>query len=137
MVEGFIPNAHAVAHKFDGSDPLDLTGYLRANVVLVASLADFPTPVANVITLADNTSYEISGTIDISPNRIVCGTKNIIRGLDRSNDILTSNTAGALITCDSSSVVKTIVTFDRLTLTALVHQLHEHERQPVACHHRM
>lgn len=42
----------------------------------VQSLADFPVPVANIITLDDNAAYLINGNVDISPNRIVCGIRN-------------------------------------------------------------
>lgn len=90
---------------------------LRTNYVVVKSLSDFPTPSGGVITLADDTSYELNGTVDISTNRIVCGTRNIIRGLDRSNDKLVSTTTGALITCDSTTVAKTIVTLEGCSLT--------------------
>lgn len=86
--------------------------------VPVSSLADFPTPSGGIITLADNTSYEIIGTVDISPNRIVAGVRNLLTGVDRFNDKLISDTTGALLTCDSSSVVKSSFSVQSLTLQA-------------------
>lgn len=88
----------------------------RAGFVIVRSLSDLPTPVSNVISLANNTIYEINGTVDIGANRIVCGIKNTLRGVDRTSDGLTSSTTGALISSDSSSVAKIALTCSDLTL---------------------
>lgn len=64
----------------------------------VSSLADFPAPVAGVITLADDSSYSISGAVDVSPNRFVCGTRVGINGTNRVNDRLLTSNAGAFFT---------------------------------------
>lgn len=69
--------------------------------VLVTVLGDFPAPVAGVITLEDDFNYQIAGTVDISPNRIVCGLRNGISGTNRRNDILVSDTTGALLTVNA------------------------------------
>lgn len=95
----------------------DLYGQ-RANYTSVKTVGDFPAAVADVITLVDDYTYEVSGTVNLGSARIVCGTRNIIRGFDRTNDKLTSTTTGALITCDSSSVAKSIITLESLTLIA-------------------
>lgn len=87
------------------------------NHVTIASLSDFPTPVANVITLANNTTYLINGTVNIGNNRIVCGIANMFKGIDRTNDKLISTTTDAMISCDSTITAKTLVTLENLTLT--------------------
>jgi len=94
-------------------------GVIPNNHVIVKSLSDFPTPVANIITLADNTAYLINGTVDISPNRIVTGIRTTIGGEDKQNDILLSDTTSTLITMDSSSVNKIALTFNTCTLKAV------------------
>ena len=87
--------------------------------IIVNSLADFPAPVANVITLADNTAYLIVGTVDISPNRIVTGIRNTIGGEDKQNDILLSDTSGVLLTMDSSSTDLKALTLNTCTVRAV------------------
>jgi len=57
-------------------------------LVLVKSLADFPTPVAGVITLVASTVYHIGGIVDIGSNRIVLAATNSIVGTSRLNDRL-------------------------------------------------
>jgi len=57
-----------------------------SNVVFVNALSDLPTPVANNITLADNTAYIIFGTVNASTNSITYGANSSLLG----NDILTS-----------------------------------------------
>ena len=58
------------------------------NWVLVKSLSDLPTPVAGVITLANNTTYQINGAIVVGTNQIKRGVSNTIFGLDKSDDKL-------------------------------------------------
>ena len=70
----------------------------RNNYVLVKKISDFPTPSGGVITLADNTAYEINGTISFGTDRIVCGVSNVIYGIDKSDDILFYTGTGDLIT---------------------------------------
>lgn len=99
----------------------ELTGKadVVTNHVPVSSLADFPTPVANVITLEDDTAYLLNGTVDISPNRIVTGIRNAIVGTDKQNDILLSDTSGTLITMDSSSTDLKALTLNTCTVRAV------------------
>jgi hypothetical protein len=64
---------------------------------------DFPTPVSGVITLADNVTYFITKTIDLTGDRLVCGVNTTIiggssencflisTGLDSSTALITSN----------------------------------------------
>jgi hypothetical protein len=60
------------------------------NTVVVSSLEQFGEAVNGVITLADNATYIISGTIDLLGKRIVCGTNNSIFGYGSENCILKS-----------------------------------------------
>lgn len=83
----------------------DNVSWSGGEVLPIYALADFPDPVAGVIPLADNTTYRISGTVDISPNRLACGIRNTIVGTDRLNDILKSDTTGALLTVGSGDLV--------------------------------
>lgn len=87
-----------------------------SSVVFIRQLSDFPEPVADVITLQDNTTYFINSVVDIGVNRIVCGIKNTFIGLDRINNGITSTTTGDMFTCDSSSIAKTSLIFNNLTI---------------------
>lgn len=68
------------------------------NVVTVNTLADFPTPVASVISLVDNTCYHISGFIDIGGNRFQTGINTTLCGNSSRIDRITSTTTAALFT---------------------------------------
>jgi hypothetical protein len=48
--------------------------------VFISQLSDFPTPVAGVITLDPDKTYNIGGAIDIGTNRIVVSNNNAIVG---------------------------------------------------------
>lgn len=61
---------------------------LRTNYVLVKSKSDFPSPSGGVITLADNTLYEINGAISLGTDRLVFGTNNYIMGGNPFEDII-------------------------------------------------
>lgn len=69
-------------------------------IIEVSSLGDFPTPVANVITLAADTTYLIKGTVDILNNELDVQVDNCaIVGKDRNKDILIASTlTGVMIT---------------------------------------
>ena len=62
------------------NDSIQVSSKQVGNYVIVKALSDFPAAVSNVITLADNATYQISGTIDLGSNRIVMGTRNSIIG---------------------------------------------------------
>ena len=66
------------------------------NIVVVNSLSDFPTPVGDVITLADSTVYFLSGSIDILGNRFVAGDNTLITGSTTFIDGIVSTTTGDL-----------------------------------------
>lgn len=90
--------------------------HLPTDVKTIKSLSDFPAPVGGVITLEDNTTYRIFGTVDIGTNTIVTGVKNTFIGLDRVNSKLTSSTTGVMFTMDSTTVVKSNILFSNLTI---------------------
>jgi len=79
-------------------------GANRSDYVLVKSKSDLPSPVGGVITLVDNYSYEINGTISLGTDRIVCGVSNIIFGIDKSNDVLFYTGTGDMITSVNNSL---------------------------------
>lgn len=59
---------------------LDTKRYAYPSVVDVATVADFPTAVANVITLPDNASYRIIGDLDLAGARLVTGNNTSLVG---------------------------------------------------------
>ncbi|NIQ05660.1 MAG: hypothetical protein GWO20_08030 [Candidatus Korarchaeota archaeon] len=69
------------------------------NRVVVNSAADFPTPVSDVITLADDTEYWIGDSnVDIGNDRIVVGARSVIAGAAAGTAKITSTTTGDLLT---------------------------------------
>ena len=87
------------------SDLIDAT---YNGTVSVSSVDDFPSAVVGVITLADNTVYQINGTIDIGSNRLVMGADTFIKGNSRDIDVITSTTTDALITSTNSFRIWTL-----------------------------
>lgn len=67
------------------------------NYVIVKSLSDFPAPSAGIITLNNNFTYRISGTVNVGTNRIQLGISNLIAGLDKSDDKLVYTGTSSLI----------------------------------------
>lgn len=95
------------------------SGELYVSTILVQSLADFPAPIANVITLADNVAYQINGSVNIGANRIVLGVSNKIFGFDKSNDkIISTITAAAMITGSNKDVSITFLTLANVGTTS-------------------
>lgn len=85
---------------------------VRNNFVLVQNKSDLPAPVGGVITLADNTDYEINGFINIGTDRIVMGLNNKIYGITALKDrIISATTSGALFTSTNNSVVFNNISF--------------------------
>jgi hypothetical protein len=74
------------------------------NTVYVKSLADFPVPVAGVITLVDLTTYVVNGMVNIGANRIVTA-RNGIMGFTRGIDGIISTTSGVLITTVNAGII--------------------------------
>lgn len=76
------------------------------NIVLIKSVNDFPTPVANNITLANNTAYQTNGPVNIGINTITFGTSNLIFGLDKSSDqLIYTGTSTMLINANKDCTV--------------------------------
>lgn len=73
------------------------------NEVLIKSVDDFPTPIAGIITLEDDTAYLIDGDVDLGTNRIVCGDNNAIHGFSPEISVLHGTyTSQAMITANQS-----------------------------------
>jgi len=81
------------------------------NLVFVSSKADFPTAVANVITLEDNVTYFITTTVDLLGDRLVCGQNTTLIGGSSENCFLKStglSSGTALITSVYSLPIRNI-----------------------------
>lgn len=85
----------------DGSGSGSWTDIVPDNIVLVQSSSDFPASSGGVITLADNTLYQVSGSIDIGSDRIVAGSNSVVQGTSEALDSITSSTAGTMFTASS------------------------------------
>jgi len=82
----------------DGAGSGDHTQISPANTVMIHSASDFPTAVAGVRTLADNTIYAVSGSVSIGSDRIVLGANTTLCGNSPLLDGVVSTTANALLT---------------------------------------
>lgn len=82
------------------------------NQVTINTASDFPAAVAGVISLEDNTVYQISGSINVGSDRFLLGNQSQIEGSIVSVDSITSSTTGTLFTATTS------VTFKNITLSA-------------------
>lgn len=65
--------------------------------VYVRSLGDLPTPVANVITLADNTVYKFLNSVDTAGDQIKTGLSTVLIGIDDTATVLSGTTTVPLI----------------------------------------
>ncbi len=89
--------------EITGSGPIKT----RNNQVIVQSAADFPTPVAGVITLAAGVTYEVNGTIYMSSKINLNGCYLI--GKDANNDkIIYLPATGELFTGTKGGTLKTL-----------------------------
>lgn len=70
------------------------------NIIFVASKTDLPTAVAGVITLEANKTYYFTAVVDLTGDRLVCGTNTTILGASSENCRIKSTglTGTALIT---------------------------------------
>lgn len=93
-------------YYYSGSAWSKLEGALsRDNYVLVKSQADLPTPSGGVITLDENTYYEINGTIGLTASINLNGA--YISGLDATEDIL-SYPGGTLFSGSAGGSVRNV-----------------------------
>jgi hypothetical protein len=87
------------------------TGLAGNEFVFVFSKLDLPTAVSGVITLANNYTYFITKTIDLTGDRIVAGVNSVIIGGSSENCILKStglSSSTALITSVYSLPIRNI-----------------------------
>jgi hypothetical protein len=87
----------------------------RVNHVLVQQKSDFPAPSAGVITLADDTIYEINGNISLGTDRIALGLNNVLMGGNPFEDIIDYTGVGSLLTITSGDFILTNLTFTAST----------------------
>ena len=103
----------------DGSKFLRDDGYWTSlsaaiasgNIVFVSSKSDLPTASGGVITLANNITYYITTTVDLTGDRIVAGQNTVILGASSENCYLKStglNSSTALITGNYSLPIRNI-----------------------------
>ncbi|MBT3422031.1 MAG: hypothetical protein HN431_04420, partial [Bacteroidetes bacterium] len=84
----------------------------RNNHVIVKSVSDFPDAVSGVITLADNVTYEINGTVNLGSTRLVMGVSNVIHGIDKSDDKLVYTGTGSMITsANQDFTIRTVLLY--------------------------
>lgn len=82
---------------------------LIQNLIFVYSKLDFPTPSAGVITLLDDATYFITGTVDLTGDRLVCGINTtIIGGSSENCRIKSTGLVTALITSVYSLPIRNI-----------------------------
>lgn len=79
-----------------------ITAKRRNNHVLVKSLSDLPAPVGGVITLVDNTDYEINGTISFGVNTLTIGVNTRMFGISRQLDVLEYTGTGTFMSLGQS-----------------------------------
>jgi len=99
-----------------------------ANIVFVNQLSDLPAPVSSNITLANDTSYVVFGTVNVGTNSITYGTNSSLAGNDSITSKLIFEGSGSklitrneslylrdlFVTCDSGQL------FDALDIDYLI-----------------
>ena len=79
--------------------------------VFVSAKSDLPTPVSNVITLADNVTYYFTTTVDLLGDRLVGGQNTVILGASSENSRIKSTGLGvgvALFTTEWTTPIRHI-----------------------------
>lgn len=77
----------------------------RMNHVMIRTVSDLPTPSAGVISLADSTSYELNGLINIGANTLDMGNATLLYGINRFADGLVTSSSGNIITSTNTSFI--------------------------------
>lgn len=85
-----------------GSGSWEAESGIVTSRVYVREAADFPTPVANVITLAANTEYYLDGAISVGDDTFVLSNNSAIVGGGSAYSSLTTTTTGNVFTSSSS-----------------------------------
>jgi len=81
----------------------------NGDIVFVNTPSDLPTPVSNVITLADNVTYYFTTTVDLLGDRLVGGENTVILGSSSENSRITSTGLGvgvALFTTEWTTPIR-------------------------------
>lgn len=102
-------------------DLVDSANALGSGITFITALADFPDPVAGVITLAADTTYWIVGDVDLAGNRLVASANTVILGGSSENSILRSTglTSGALLSSAFSLPIRHVAFHDALQAVSL------------------
>lgn len=79
-------NTDGTGQKYPTVDAIN--AFRPNNWVIVKSLSNLPTPVSGIIKAADNTTYQITGAVNLGTNQIEPGVSNLFRGIDKSDDRL-------------------------------------------------
>jgi hypothetical protein len=81
----------------------------NGDIVFVNTPSDLPTPVSNVITLADNVTYYFTTTVDLLGDRLVGGENTVILGSSSENSRIKSTGLGvgvALFTTEWTTPIR-------------------------------
>jgi hypothetical protein len=81
------------------------------NIVFVSVKSDLPTAVSGVITLANNITYYITTTVDLTGDRLVCGLNTVILGASSENCYIKStglSSSTALVTSVYSLPIRNV-----------------------------
>lgn len=121
-----------VSGDFNNNGELSLDGELvvfevfdiQNPLYFINSLVDFPSPVDGVITLLDNSTYYLNGTIDLLGVRIVAGRNTSIIGGSSENTFLLSSglTETALITSEWALPMRNITLIADIGLNLIANQ---------------
>ena len=90
-----------------------------STVTQVETVTDFPTPVADVITLAPGCVYQINTIVDCGANRFVFSEGSILKGIHRTISGITSTTTGSLFTGTGVNMRMETLTLNATTATHL------------------
>jgi len=94
----------------------------NGDIVFVNTPSDLPTPVSNVITLADNVTYYFTTTVDLLGDRLVGGENTVILGSSSENSRITSTGLGvgvALFTTEWTTPIRHVTFQDVDTALAI------------------
>jgi len=78
-------------------------------MTFVSDKCNFPAPVGGVITLLDNVTYFINGTVDLEGDRLLCGVNTVLLGGSSENcRIKSTGLTSALITSQYSLPIRSL-----------------------------
>ncbi len=89
----------------DGHIVISTSGVaVSTKTVVVNELADFPTPAAGVITLADETEYLLTNDVSLGTNELVFGSNTAVKGTESILITLTYTGTGDMFTSADKTV---------------------------------